>query len=94
MYFAIICLDKPDGGPLRAENRPAHLAYIKASADKVLIGGPLLSENGQNSVGSLLVMEFADLAEARAFADGDPYKQAGVFESVTIKPWRQVFPQA
>ena len=94
MHFAITCLDKPDGGPLRAENRPAHLDYLRANADKILVAGPLLSENAQNPVGSLLIMEFADLAEARAFAEADPYKQAGVFESVTVKPWRQVFPEA
>ena len=92
MHVAIICLDKPDAAPVRAENRPAHLDYLKASDDKILVAGPLLSENAQNPIGSLLIMDFADLAEARTFAEGDPYKQAGVFESVTIKPWRQVFP--
>lgn len=94
MHFAITCLDKPDGGPLRAETRPAHLEYLKANLDRILVAGPLLSENAQNPIGTLLIIEFADLAEARAFAEGDPYKQAGVFESVTVKPWRQVFPEA
>ena len=93
MHIAIICLDKPDAALLRAEYRPAHLEYLQASADKLVLAGPLLSENAQNPVGSLIIMDLNDVAEARAFADGDPYKQAGVFESVTIRPWRQVFPK-
>ena len=38
-------------------------------------------------------MEFDDLDGAQAFADGDPYYKAGVFESVSIKPWKKVFPK-
>ncbi len=38
-------------------------------------------------------MEFDDISAARAFADGDPYFKAGVFESVTVTPWKKVFPK-
>ncbi len=31
MQFAIVCLDKPDHGHLRAENRPAHIDYLNAN---------------------------------------------------------------
>ena len=43
--------------------------------------------------GSVLVMEFDDLAQAQAFADNDPYAKAGVFENVSIKPWKKVYPR-
>jgi uncharacterized protein YciI len=92
MHFAIYCLDKPDGGPVRAENRPAHVDYLNRHMDRILVAGPLLDAAGEAPAGSLLILEFDDLAAARAFADGDPYAQAGLFESVTIKPWRKVLP--
>ena len=92
MRYAIICLDKPDHGHVRAENRPAHLDYLNANLDKIVVAGPMLSDDGERTVGSLLVMEFAGADQARAFADGDPYAKADLFESVAIRPWRQVLP--
>ncbi|MFQ6017629.1 MAG: YciI family protein [Kiloniellaceae bacterium] len=92
MHFVITCLDKPGHGAVRAENRPAHLEYLKANGDKILVAGPILSEDGERPTGSLLIMAFADRAEAEAFAAGDPYNRAGLFESVTIKPWRKALP--
>ena len=92
MQFAIVCLDKPDHGHLRAENRPAHLDYLNAILGHILLAGPFLSEDGERPVGSLLIMEFDEQDQARAFAEGDPYARAGLFESVTIRPFRKVLP--
>lgn len=92
MHFAIVCLDKPQSADLRARNRPAHLEHLESRRAQILAAGPLLSDDGQTPVGSLLVMEFADLEAARAFAAEDPYNQAGLFRSVTICPWRKVLP--
>ncbi len=92
MQFAIVCLDKPNHGHLRAENRPAHIDYLNANLEHVLLAGPFLSEDGERPVGSLLIIEFDDQSQARAFAEGDPYARAGLFESVTIRPFRKVLP--
>ncbi len=92
MQFSIVCLDKPDHGHLRAENRPAHIDYLNANLEHMLPAGPFLSEDGERPVGSLLILEFDDPDRARAFADGDPYAKAGLFESVTIRPFRKVLP--
>ncbi len=92
MQFAIVCLDKPDHGHLRAENRPAHIEYLNANLAHMLLAGPFLSEDGERPMGSLLIMEYDDLDQARAFAEGDPYAKAGLFESVTIRPFRKVLP--
>ena len=51
-----------------------------------------LQPDGQAPVGSLLIMEFEDLAAARAFAQDDPFAKAGLFQSVDIRPWRKTFP--
>ncbi len=92
MQFAIVCLDKPDRGHLRAENRPAHIDYLNANLEHMLLAGPFLSEDGERPVGSLLIMEYDDQGQAQAFVEGDPYAKAGLFESVTIRPFRKVLP--
>ena len=88
MLFVITCLDKPDSLAIRQAARPAHLDY--AGANGIVFGGPLLDEAGQ-PIGSMLVIEAADNAAAKAFAAADPYAQAGLFASTAIHPWRFVF---
>ncbi len=92
MQFAIVCLDKPDHGHLRAENRPAHIEYLNANLEHMVLAGPFRPEDGERPVGRLLIMEYDDLDQARAFTEGDPYARAGLFESVTIRPFRKVLP--
>ena len=94
MLYAIYCLDKPGSLEVRLGNRPAHVAYLESQGEKLVTAGPLLSDDGQTPLGSLLVYEAGSLAEAQAFAAGDPYALAGLFESVAIRPWRKVFPKA
>jgi len=92
MNFVLYCVDKADHGHVRAENRPAHLDYLKGNLERIVIAGPTTSEDGSAMTGSVLVIEAADRAEAEAFAAGDPYAKAGLFESVTIKPFKKVIP--
>ncbi|MFN6956366.1 MAG: YciI family protein [Acetobacteraceae bacterium] len=90
MLFVISCTDKPGALALRAATRPAHIAHLSAVAGRILLGGPVLDPEGR-PVGSTLVIEAADRADAEAFAAADPYVQAGLFESVVIRPFRAVF---
>ncbi len=90
MLFAISAIDKPGAEALRAQRRPDHLAYLEANAGRVRIAGPYMSDDGARMIGSLIVIEAADAAEARAFAEADPYARAGLFESVAIRPWKWV----
>lgn len=93
MQFAIYCLDKEGHTQTRLDNRPAHVEHLKAHNDHLLLAGPLLSEDGNSMIGSLLVVDFPDRAAADRFAAADPYAKAGLFQSVTVKPFRKVFPQ-
>jgi len=93
MLYAFTCTDKPRCLELRLGNRPEHLAYLEGLGARLITAGPLLAEDGQTPVGSLLIIECADRAEAEATAAGDPYAAAGLFESVVIRPWRRVFPK-
>ena len=91
MPFAIMALDKPDSGNVRAENRPAHLEHLDRHAAKLLAGGAVLADDASTPVGSLIVYDSEDRAEVEAFLAADPFTKAGLFASVTIYPWRKVF---
>ena len=85
--FAIHCLDKPASLELRLANREAHLAYAGSFKAHIKLGGPLLNEAGEMA-GSMLIMEFDDIAQARAFSADDPYVKAGLFQPVDITAFK------
>ena len=88
MLYALICEDKPDSEALRKSVRGDHLEYIKNY--DVRFAGPMLAEDEITMIGSIIVLEAADRTAAQAFADSDPYGVSGLFERVTIRPFRQV----
>ncbi|MFC5696397.1 YciI family protein [Pseudomonas sp. GCM10022186] len=99
MLYAIIATDVAGSLENRLAARPAHLArleQLKAEGRMVLAGPhPAVDSNDPGSAGfsgSLIVAEFESLEAARAWADADPYKAAGVYAEVVVKPFRQVFP--
>ncbi len=90
MLYLVVCTDNPDSAQVRLDNRPAHIEFLKAQGDAIKVAGPYTSEDGDGMTGSLLIVEAADLAAAKALAAGDPYATAGLFESVDIRPWKWV----
>ncbi len=88
MLCAVICDDKPGAIEVRKANRAAHLAYIEASG-VVVQAGPFLDADGAGC-GSLLILDVADLAAARAWAAGDPYALAGLFARVEVRAWNRL----
>lgn len=92
MAFMIYCLDKPDHLEVRMANRPAHVEHLIAHEKQLVTGGPLLE--GERMIGSLLVVDFATRAEVDVFLAADPYSRAGLFQSVTVTPYKNVFPRA
>ena len=89
MLFAAICLDKPGSLDFRLSTRPAHLDFLNAHATRIKLGGPFLDAE-ERPIGSLLILECADLAAAQALLDKDPYAKAGLFASVELRPFRRV----
>ncbi|MBS4051973.1 YciI family protein [Methylomonas rivi] len=100
MLYAIISEDVNDSLSKRLNARPAHLARLQALQDqgRLILAGPHPAIDAENPgeagfSGSLVVAEFSDLADAQHWADADPYIDAGVYARVTVKPFKQVFPQ-
>lgn len=99
MLYAIISEDRPGSLALRLEARPAHLARLQVLQDegRLVLAGPCPAIDSPDPgpagfTGSLVVGEFPSLEAAQAWADQDPYVAAGVYQAVTVKPFRQVFP--
>ncbi|CAA7616262.1 YciI-like protein [Candidatus Terasakiella magnetica] len=90
--FVVHCKDKPGHLQTRLDNRAAHLDFIKANIEKIVVAGPLQTEDRQSMVGSLLIIDIAERADLEAFLAADPYAKAGLFESVTATPYKKVFP--
>ena len=90
--FVLNCIDKPSGLSLRMATREAHLAWVGGRMDQMKLGGPFLDEAG-DMAGSLMIVEAADLAAAKAFNADDPYTRAGLWERVDIRPFRMTLGQ-
>ncbi len=88
MLYALTARDKAGALEIRNANRDAHLAYIKDTG-VVAMAGPLLDDAGE-MCGSLVILDVEDMAAAQAWAAGDPYKAADLFESVEIIAWKKV----
>ena len=91
--YAILCFDRPDSASLRDAHRAAHLEFLKVNAAKVVFGGPLKHAADGPSTGALIVVSCATRQEAEAFIGGDPFHRNGVYESVAVRAFKQVFPQ-
>jgi uncharacterized protein YciI len=87
MLYAIVAIDRPGRLDLRLKTRAKHLAYLAKSKKKVRAAGAFTDEAGA-PVGSLIIVECKTLAEADKLIAGDPYSKAGVFESVSVRPWK------
>ncbi len=92
MLYVIFAMDKPGHEQLRLDTRPAHVDYLKANAGIIVTAGPLQSDDGDSMIGSVLVLDVDGRQAAEAFAQGDPYAQAGLFESTRIVRWKRTIP--
>ncbi|HEX4939478.1 MAG TPA: YciI family protein [Candidatus Kapabacteria bacterium] len=99
MFYAIISEDVPGSLEKRLQTRPAHLERLLAlkAEGRLLLAGPHPAIDSEDPgaagfSGSLVVAEFESLAAAQAWADTDPYLTAGVYQKVTVKPFKKVLP--
>lgn len=99
MLYVIFSQDVENSLPLRAQARPAHIERLQALKEqgRLILAGPCpaidVEDPGEAGfTGSMIVAEFDSLEDAQAWADSDPYLEAGVYESVIVKPYKKVLP--
>jgi len=99
MYYTIYATDTANSLEARLSARPAHVERLKelVGQGRLLVAGPSPAVDSEDPgpagfTGSLIIAEFSSLADARAWADADPYIAAGVYQSVEVKPYKKVLP--
>ena len=87
--------DGADGAKRRDQHREQHVACVGDldHEGRIILAGPIRSDDGKESIGAVIVFEAANLAEAREIIDRDPYVVGGVYESLTVNAFKQVFPE-
>lgn len=89
MHYVIHCLDHAGAVQKRLDHYEAHKAYLGSAAMKTVISGPLLADDEQTMIGSCFVVEAASLAEVEAFNRADPFYKAGLWATISIRPFNK-----
>ena len=99
MLYSISGIDVPNSLSRRLNARPEHLARLQLlqQQGRLVIAGPHPAIDSNDPAeagftGSLIIAEFDTWAAAQAWAEADPYVAAGVYQEVTVKPFKQVLP--
>ncbi|BCT94041.1 hypothetical protein LYSHEL_30680 [Lysobacter helvus] len=99
MWYAIEGHDGADVLASRMAARPAHVARLTDLRDqgRLLLAGPCPAIDAEDPgpagfSGSIVIAEFESIEAARAWADADPYVEAGVYTRVDVRPFKPVLP--
>lgn len=99
-WYVIYAQDVENSLEKRLSVRDAHLARLEAlhQAQRLLVAGPMPASDTQSPTqagftGSTVIAKFASLEDAKAWAEQDPYVEAGVYANVSVKPFLQVYPK-
>ncbi len=99
MLYAFISQDIAGSLDKRLATRPDHIKRLEQLRDegRLILAGPHPAIDCEDPgsagfTGSLIVAEFDSLDEAQKWARSDPYVAAGVYERVTVKPFKRVLP--
>lgn len=99
MLYAIIGEDHPDTLAARLTTRPAHVERLQdlQAQGRLILAGPFPAIDAADPgpagfTGSLIVADFHSLEAATAWANADPYVAAGVYASITVRPFKKALP--
>ncbi|MDH2401117.1 YciI family protein [Bradyrhizobium sp. SSUT18] len=87
MLFAIHAIDRAGALPTRLANYEAHKSFLSDTSRfgvKIVMSGPLVSDDGQTMIGSLFLIEAPGRGDVEAFNRADPFAAAGIWEKVAI----------
>ncbi|PIE00687.1 MAG: hypothetical protein CSA79_02720 [Thiothrix nivea] len=99
MLYTIVGEDVENSLDRRLTARPAHLQRLQQLRDegRLVIAGPNPYIDTEDPgpagfSGSVIIAEFESLAAAQSWAEADPYLDAGVYQTVSVKPFKKVLP--
>ena len=91
MLFVARFTDKPGVGELRQQLFPAHLEWLAANKDTVLVPGSLRPDVDGESLGGLWIVEADSRAAVEAIYATDPFWTNGLREKVEVYFWKKAF---
>jgi uncharacterized protein YciI len=86
MEFFCYHRDRPGSAAMRDELLERHWSYMDRYAKEMIARGPTFV--GDTPTGSVHILDLPDPATARAFAFDEPNYQAGVYQDVLLRRWR------
>lgn len=88
--FLIIGHGNPGMSQARDKLLDAHRTYLLRPdhAPHFIARGPLLSEDGEDWIGSAMLVEFPSRAAVESMLADEPYNQAGLYREIEIHNWR------
>jgi uncharacterized protein YciI len=89
MLWAISRVAGPDFTAKREKGLQPHLDYLHSQKKILVLSGGTTTDDGKEIIGSLLIVNVESRAEAKAFVDGDPFQQAGMFTNTKITRMRK-----
>jgi uncharacterized protein YciI len=99
MWYVINGTDAEDSLERRLTVRAAHVARLQQlqNEGRLLLAGPYPAVDSYDPgpagyTGSLIIAEFESMEEAQAWANADPYVEAGVYAHISVKPFCKVLP--
>jgi uncharacterized protein YciI len=87
-FFLMLCRDRPGAAPVRATHRQRPVDYWLGIPGAVKVAGAIM--DGDQPIGSSILIEAADETTARQLVAGDPFTTEGVFadppEAIAVRP--------
>jgi uncharacterized protein YciI len=81
-------LDQSHSAALRHELRTAHEDYLTRHASLIMARGPLVSDDGEQQIGSVILLDVPEMDTARAFMEKEPFYSNGVYMESHVHRWR------
>ncbi|RZU19655.1 hypothetical protein EV645_1871 [Kribbella rubisoli] len=76
--------DRAGAGDLKAQLTEEHWAFMDGYAEELIARGPTLTEDREESTGSLHIVELPDDEALKIFAYDEPYYVGGAFDTVEL----------
>ena len=90
MAYLILCRDKKNSIEKRLKQRPAHVEYLKKFKKRIICAGPILNKNNEPE-GSVIILDFDKIEDAKIFVKNDPYNDVDLFSEVKLTKFKRVF---
>ena len=87
MLFVIHARDKDGALPVRLAHYEAHKTFLSDTTPygvRIVMSGPLVSDDGATMIGSLLLVDAKDRESVEKFNRADPFYAAAIWEDVQI----------